>query len=171
MPSHAHRPRFTSLKRAVVVAAVGVGILAPAMSAEATTATTTTTKTATTSSTIVRSTFGVRVVAEAARHYGAPYQWGAVGPHRFDCSGLTVYVFHKLGVRLPRTAAAQYRAVRHVSHSSVRVGDLIFKYNSSGYVYHVGIYAGHGMMWNATHTGDIVRKSRVSGRYHVGRVR
>ena len=53
-----------------------------------------------------------RVVAEAAKHRGAPYQYGAAGPTRFDCSGFTMYVFSRFGKRLPHSSAAQYSAVR-----------------------------------------------------------
>src|SRR3954471_12603282 len=33
---------------------------------------------------------GLRAVHVAATRRGAPYRWGAVGPRRFDCSGLTM---------------------------------------------------------------------------------
>ena len=33
---------------------------------------------------------GQRAVAEASRHAGKTYQWGAVGPHRLSCSGVTL---------------------------------------------------------------------------------
>jgi hypothetical protein len=36
---------------------------------------------------------GRAIVTEAARHKGKPYQYGAAGPDRFDCSGYTMYVY------------------------------------------------------------------------------
>src|SRR5205823_2597228 len=39
------------------------------------------------------SSLASRVLQEAARHRGAPYQYGAAGPNTFDCSGFTMYVF------------------------------------------------------------------------------
>lgn len=114
--------------------------------------------------------FGVRVVREAARHKGAPYQWGAEGPDRFDCSGFTLYVFRKFGVTLPRTAEQQYEASRHLPADHKQLGDLIF-FGSPGSIHHVGIYAGHNEMWAAVQTGDYVRLESISGRpYLVGRV-
>ena len=72
--------------------------------------------------------------------------------------------------QLNRTAAAQYRQTRHLSKTSARVGDLVFFYGSGG-VYHVGIYAGHGYMWAAPHTGATVRKQKIYGsHWKVGRV-
>ena len=38
---------------------------------------------------------------------GKPYVWGAEGPRAFDCSGLTQYVYQKVGIDLPRRAVSQ----------------------------------------------------------------
>jgi cell wall-associated NlpC family hydrolase len=76
---------------------------------------------------------------------GAPYVWGASGPNAFDCSGLTSYAYHHAGLRLPRTAAAQAGAVRHIPRAQMLRGDLVF-FSNGGHVYHVGMFAGrrHG---------------------------
>jgi peptidoglycan DL-endopeptidase CwlO len=117
------------------------------------------------------SPFGLRVVREAARHRGAPYEYGASGPYRFDCSGFTRYVFGRFHISLPHNAAAQWDRARRVPRSRKQPGDLVFFYGWGG-IYHVGIYAGHGRMWAATHTGDVVRlESIYSASYVVGRVR
>ena len=114
--------------------------------------------------------FAQRVLQEAARHKGAPYQYGAAGPNTFDCSGFTMYVFGKFGVHLSHNAASQYGQTHHVSSSAKRPGDLIF-FTGSGGIYHVGIYAGGGQMWAATHSGDVVRyESIYAASYVVGRV-
>jgi len=114
--------------------------------------------------------FDQQVLAEAARHKGAPYQYGAAGPNRFDCSGFTMYVFGRFGISLSHNAASQYGQTHHISSANKRPGDLIFFYNSSG-IYHVGIYAGGGQMWAATHSGDVVRyESIYEASYVVGRV-
>ena len=117
-------------------------------------------------------TLGQRAVVEASHHYGQSYQYGAAGPTRFDCSGLTMYVFKRLGRTLPHSSASQYNAtgVRHISRSSLAVGDLVFTIRD-GRIRHVGIYAGSGQMWAATQTGDVVRKQSLAGRTLVyGRV-
>lgn len=107
----------------------------------------------------------------AASKKGSPYQWGAAGPNRFDCSGLTLYSFKKAGKKLPRTAAQQYNKTRHISSGSRRAGDLVF-FHSGGYVYHVGIYAGKGKIWHAPKTGDVVRLQKIWTRsVSYGRVR
>jgi cell wall-associated NlpC family hydrolase len=115
---------------------------------------------------------GQRAVSEAARHYKAPYSYGSAGPSKFDCSGLTLYVFSRLGRSLPHSSSAQYNApgVRHVSRSQLVAGDLVFTIRN-GKIGHVGIYAGDNQMWAATQTGDVVRKQSLAGRTLVfGRV-
>ncbi len=115
---------------------------------------------------------GVRAVHIAATRRGAPYQWGAVGPRRFDCSGLTKWVYARMGKRLPRTAAQQYAATVHIPSWARRPGDLVFFKTGTGYVHHVGIYAGAGTMWHAPHSGDHVRRARLWTRsVWYGRVR
>lgn len=99
----------------------------------------------------------------AASKQGSPYQWGAAGPHRFDCSGLTVYSYKKVGKRLPRTAQAQYNRTRHVAASSRRRGDLVFFHGRSG-VYHVGIYAGNNKIWHSPKRGSWVKLDRIWSR-------
>jgi cell wall-associated NlpC family hydrolase len=113
---------------------------------------------------------GQKAVTEASRHQGAPYQYGAAGPTRFDCSGLTLYVFSRFGKSLPHNSGQQYSSVRHIAKSSAQVGDLIFIYGSGG-ISHVGIYAGSGYMWHAPHTGSYVQKAKIwTSSYYVGRV-
>ncbi|MFF8033040.1 MULTISPECIES: C40 family peptidase [unclassified Streptomyces] len=131
---------------ALTLAAVGGSIAVPGVASEAAAAT--------------PATKALRI---AAAKKGSPYQWGAVGPHRFDCSGLTLYSFKKAGKKLPRTAAQQYNKTRHISAGSRRAGDLVF-FHSGSYVYHVGIYAGQGKIWHAPKTGDVVRLQKIWSR-------
>jgi cell wall-associated NlpC family hydrolase len=114
---------------------------------------------------------GASAVIEAARHKGAPYQYGAAGPYRFDCSGFTLYVYSRFGRSLPHSSSAQRGATTPVSASSRRLGDLIFFYSSSGSITHVGIYAGYGYMWHAPHAGSTVSKVKIySSHVRYGRV-
>lgn len=102
---------------------------------------------------------------------GDPYVWGATGPHAFDCSGLVYYSFKQAGKSWGRmTAQGQYNASKHISASSRRIGDLIFFGGSYG-IYHVGFYAGNGYMWDAPHTGSVVRLEKIwSSNVHYGRI-
>ena len=101
---------------------------------------------------------------------GRPYRWGATGPRAFDCSGYTLYVLKKQGIKIPRTAAQQYSRTKHISKKRARVGDFIFFYGRGG-IYHVGILAGKGKMWAAPHSGARVRLQKIWGsNWKVGRL-
>lgn len=103
------------------------------------------------------------VVAYAYAQLGKPYQFGAAGPDRFDCSGLTRSAYRLAGVRLPRRAAAQ--TGRPVPAGRARPGDLV-KWGS----YHVGVYVGAGWVIHAPKPGDRVKRARLWGRYRIVRV-
>lgn len=91
----------------------------------------------------------LKALDTAAAQKNDPYESGAEGPSKFDCSGLTYYSFRKHGKTLPRTAQGQYNKAKKISWGNRAKGDLVFIGNSSGSIYHVGIYAGNGKMWNA----------------------
>lgn len=88
------------------------------------------------------------VLGIAASLSGIPYVYGGSTPAGFDCSGFTMYVFNKVGISLPRTAEQQRQATTRVSNP--QPGDLVF---FGAPAYHVGIYAGNGMMYDSPTTG------------------
>jgi cell wall-associated NlpC family hydrolase len=92
------------------------------------------------------------IIHTARKYIGGRYVYAGTTPRGFDCSGFTMYVFHKLGVSLPHNAARQYSTVRHISRRQARPGDLIFFHHGS-HVYHVGIWAGHDGLYHASHPG------------------
>ena len=107
---------------------------------------------------------GAQVVAIAMQYLGVPYVWGGASPSGgFDCSGLTMYVFAKIGVSLPHYAAAQYQMGSPVSKDQLQPGDLVF-FRGLG---HMGMYIGGGNMIHAPHTGDVVKISPLSDPYYV----
>jgi cell wall-associated NlpC family hydrolase len=102
----------------------------------------------------------------AISHIGDWYHYGSAGPNTFDCSGLAMFSYGHARLHLPRTSSGQYAAVRHILKSNLKRGDLVFFHDSSGHVYHVGIF----LYWNthhqavivhAPHTGTRVQRSPV----------
>ncbi|MDQ2781516.1 MAG: C40 family peptidase [Actinomycetota bacterium] len=90
------------------------------------------------------------ITSIAASLSGIPYVYGGTTTRGFDCSGFTGYVYRLAGISIPRVASAQQAAATKVSNPVP--GDLVF----FGYpAYHVGIYAGPGMMYDAQHPGTV----------------
>jgi cell wall-associated NlpC family hydrolase len=105
----------------------------------------------------------VVAVAYAETQIGTPYRWGGETPGlAFDCSGLAQAAYHAAGIRLPRTAQAQYDTGPHLPPTvSLQPGDLVFFGANPTAVSHVGIYIGtdnsQTVMIDAPHTGAAVR--------------
>lgn len=112
------------------------------------------------------------VIRRAMSQLGVPYSWGggtAAGPSRgidsgagtvgFDCSGLILYAFAGVGIRLPHYSGNQYNAGRKIPSSQMRRGDVIF-YGPGG-AQHVTLYLGNGQMLEAPYTGSHVKISPV----------
>jgi peptidoglycan DL-endopeptidase CwlO len=112
--------------------------------------------TSTDNSNLTNSDKASKVIAYAEQFLGVPYVWGGSSPSGFDCSGLMQYVFHSVGVSLPRTAAMQQNVGTRISPSQVQPGDLVFE---GAPAYHVGMYIGGGSWIQAPETGDVVKIS------------
>ncbi|MFF0747348.1 NlpC/P60 family protein [Streptomyces sp. NPDC004111] len=124
---------------------------------------------------------GIAAVEAAQEMLGKPYSWGGgnqSGPGTgiccspngssgasiigFDCSGLVLYAYAKVGITLPRTAAAQYAASKPIDPKKIQIGDLIFYGPSASGIHHVGIYVGGGYMINAARPGTKIRFDPLS---------
>ncbi|MBV8930223.1 MAG: NlpC/P60 family peptidoglycan endopeptidase RipA [Mycobacteriaceae bacterium] len=112
------------------------------------------------------------VIRRAMSQMGVPYSWGggnAAGPSRgiddgadtvgFDCSGLILYAFAGVGIRLPHYSGSQYDMGRKIPSAQMRRGDVIF-YGPGG-SQHVTLYLGDGQMLEAPYTGSSVKVSPV----------
>jgi hypothetical protein len=121
-------------------------------------------------------TLGGQAVALAYRYLGVPYVWGGESPSGFDCSGLTMYVYGELGIKLGHYTGFQYYSGLHVARDQLQPGDLVFFHaNSAGVPQHEGMYIGNGSFIHAPQTGDVVKISSLfETRYalaYVGAVR
>ncbi len=112
------------------------------------------------------------VIRRAGSQIGVPYSWGggtAAGPGKgigsgsgttgFDCSGLVLYAFAGVGIKLPHYSGAQYDLGRKIPASQMRRGDVIF-YGPGG-SQHVTLYLGNGQMLEAPDVGLKVRVAPV----------
>jgi cell wall-associated NlpC family hydrolase len=112
------------------------------------------------------------VIKRAMSQMGVPYSWGggtATGPSTgidsgsgtvgFDCSGLIMYAFAGVGIRLPHYSGSQYNMGQKIPSAEMRRGDVIF-YGPGG-SQHVTLYLGQGQMLEAPYTGSSVKISPV----------
>ncbi len=96
---------------------------------------------------------GIAVRAALSR-LGSPYVWGATGPDRFDCSGLTQWSYARAGIHLDRTTYQQIYDGIPIPRDQVRPGDLVFP--SAG---HVQLAISNNLVVEAPHAGATVRIS------------
>ena len=111
------------------------------------------------------------VIYNAQLQLGKPYVYGATGTRSFDCSGLTLYSFKKIGITLKRSAYSQgynseYDKISSVS--SLKRGDLVFfnTISDSDLCDHVGIYLGGGCFIHASSGGHKVVVSNITSGYY-----
>ena len=112
------------------------------------------------------------VIKRGMSQIGVPYSWGggtANGPSNgidsgagtvgFDCSGLILYSFAGVGIKLPHYSGSQYNMGTKIPTAEMRRGDVIF-YGPGG-SQHVTLYLGNGQMLEAPYTGSNVHISPV----------
>jgi hypothetical protein len=109
------------------------------------------------------------VDAVTRNQLGKPYEWGATGLRRYDCSGLVYRVFKDTGLidrigNKRRTARGYFRWFRDrgLVTNKPRVGDLVAWGKTK--VTHIGIFAGRDsadrpLAYSALYTG--VARHRV----------
>lgn len=111
-----------------------------------------------------------KLVEEIHKFKGTPYVYGGSTPRGTDCSGFTMTVFSKFGVKLPHSASKQFRMGRPVSRRNLKMGDLVFfKRSKHGSVNHVGIYLWDGKMAHASSSKGVIVIRWVGNVYYEHR--
>jgi cell wall-associated NlpC family hydrolase len=108
------------------------------------------------------------LLAEAEKHLGKSYVYGASGPDSFDCSGFACFVInHGTLKNVGRVGAtALFRNyTTPIQLSEIMPGDLIFlekTYSTPTPISHVGLYIGGGWV---IHAGNPVQYARIDTAY------
>ncbi|MCG8549499.1 MAG: C40 family peptidase [Desulfobacterales bacterium] len=106
------------------------------------------------------------IIRTAITALGAPYRWGGLSPKGFDCSGLVVYAYKKLGIHVPRTAKAQFKSCTSVTRQNIKPADLVFfSVPRRRGIVHVGIYIGNGQFVHAPGRGRKVKRASLNNIY------
>ncbi|MGQ0841762.1 NlpC/P60 family protein [Actinokineospora sp.] len=121
------------------------------------------------------------VIDRALSQLGVQYAWGGgngSGPTRgirdggvadsfgdynrvgFDCSGLMIYAYAGVGIRLPHYSGYQATSGRRVPLNQMAPGDMLF-WSTGGRIHHVAMYIGNGQMVEAPYSGSRVRIAPV----------
>lgn len=135
---------------------------ATAKAAAATTAKAATTKQA--------SSRGAEAVRLSKTYLGVDYVYGGASSKGFDCSGFTMYIMAKNGIKLPHGATAQYAYGTAVKRSELQAGDLLFFKTGDAPIGHVGIYIGNNQFIHASSAKDgvIISNLGTYGGKYVG---
>ena len=113
---------------------------------------------------------GQQALAVATAYLGTPFIWGGASPATgFDDAGLVQYAYAQAGVALPRVADDQCRTGAPVARADLLPGDVVCFGDGSGYVDHVGLYAGDNRFLHAPHTGAVVGYNALSEPYYSQR--
>ncbi|MGH8370363.1 MAG: C40 family peptidase [Gammaproteobacteria bacterium] len=109
-------------------------------------------------------------VMELARtELGVPYLYGGSTVKGFDCSGLVYYVYRRAGIKVPRTANAQFYASHKITLADLQRGDLVFFEIAGDAQMHVGIYVGDDRFIHAPETGTSVSYAQLDSPYWKAR--
>lgn len=112
------------------------------------------------------------VISSAKALLGTPYVWGgeSLAEGGFDCSGLTYFVYKKVGITLNRISADQAKQGTTVSKANLQPGDLVFySFQGTSNIDHVGIYIGNNKMIHSPKAGDTVKTTDISTSYWQSR--
>jgi len=106
---------------------------------------------------------------------GKPYVWAEEGPDKFDCSGLTYYMYGSMGIELPRIAREQAKRGKRIDVKDLKYGDLIFfatNRRNNRKITHVGMYLGDGWFTHAsTVKHEVVYSNLFTSAYYKKKLR
>jgi cell wall-associated NlpC family hydrolase len=101
---------------------------------------------------------------------GKPYFYGGVGPNSYDCSGLIMKAYQKVGKSLPHNTGAMLASgkLMRVSKTTVRWGDLVFF--GSGHVELWGHWTNkaktRGVTFGAHKSGTVISYRSFNSAYY-----
>ena len=107
-------------------------------------------------------------VTAALSKLGAPYVWGAKGPNRFDCSGLTQWAYRQAGIALPEDTFRQITVGTPVAEPEA--GDLLFEHFTKAGPTHVLLAINNHEVVEAPGQGMNVRVSPMPANYVARRI-
>jgi cell wall-associated NlpC family hydrolase len=113
---------------------------------------------------------GQRALVIASLYIGTPYAYGGATPETgFDAPGLVQWAYGQAGVALPRVADEQCRTGAPIARADLLPGDVVCFDDGTGYISHVGLYAGDERFLHAPHTGAVIGYDALTEPYYSAR--
>src|SRR3954470_12094937 len=85
------------------------------------------------------------------------------------CPFLAQWAYGQAGVALPRTADDQCRSGAPVARADLLSGDVVCFDDATGYIGHVGLYAGNDRFLHSPHTGAVIGYDALTDPYYSAR--
>lgn len=105
------------------------------------------------------------VINYALAQVGKQYCWGGDGPYCYDCSGLVMMSFRRIGIYLPHQSGSMLRYGVRISRASLRPGDIVWPQWG-----HVAIYLGNNRIVHAANPRNDIYVGSLYGFYTARRV-
>jgi cell wall-associated NlpC family hydrolase len=108
-----------------------------------------------------------QILNETAKYAGSDYQLGGRTAKGIDCSGLVLSVYNKLGYNLDTHLVSGIRKEMpgvKTAVENLKPGDLVVWGDDS----HIAIYAGEGMIWDASSSKGTTRRPLWGGKGQYG---
>ncbi len=110
----------------------------------------------------------VDMVEYAKQFLGNPYVWAGTSLTKgVDCSGFTMKIYEKYGVKLPHYSVSQSKMGKKITYDEIQPGDLIFYADSKGTINHVAMYIGGGQVIHASNPKTGIRINKYNYRTPV----
>ena len=103
----------------------------------------------------------LRALAWALTQAGKWYLWGGSGPSMYDCSGLVMVAYEKVGIQLPHNTVSDLRSGHLHWTSHPKKGDIVMWGGSSPY--HMEFYTGSGTTYGAHRPGTRIGSANMWG--------
>jgi LysM repeat protein len=108
----------------------------------------------------------LQALSWALTQAGKPYVWGGNGPYGYDCSGLVVAAYSRVGILLPRTTYNMPSSSHLHRTSSPVKGDLVLWFGSGG-AFHVEFYINSATTYGAHESGKPISYAGMWSAYHL----
>ncbi len=115
----------------------------------------------------------IGITGFAKKFVGKKYKYGALGPHQFDCSGYTSFIFQHYGINLGRSSKEQAKKGKVKRINQLKKADLVF-FGTKRKVQHVGIVVETGkgklMVAHCSSSKGVIIENVLASSYWKGRI-